>query len=289
MKQVMIVILLSLLMCTSAYAAPSAIVEAEGHSCMGVDKSRRQTEQEARADAKRNAVENAKTYVRSQTQVENFQLGKDIIEAYSSATVTILEELKAGSGWYNEKDVGDCYRFHIKAEVIPDEKALAAASKKAYGNPDSDPAAPLNVRVSTDKSDYRPGEHIRVYLQGNKPFYARVLYKDASGRLLQILPNPYRNQNYFQGGAVYEIPSGDDRFHMVITPPFGAERIVVHASTAPLGDIDLESAGAVYEVKTRSADVGARSRGVALVGGSSPSKPIGAEFAESQADLQTGK
>ena len=33
------------------YAAQSTITEAEGYSCMGIDKSRKQTEQEAMADA----------------------------------------------------------------------------------------------------------------------------------------------------------------------------------------------------------------------------------------------
>ena len=53
--------------------------------------------------------------------------------------------------------------------------------------------------------------------------------------MVQILPNPYRNENYFQGGAVYEIPSGNDRFDLEISPPFGKENITVYASTSPLG------------------------------------------------------
>ena len=267
--------------------ARSAIVEAEGYSCMGVDKSKRDTEKEARADARRNAVENAKTYVKSQTQVTDFQLEKDFIEAYSNAAVTIVDELKSGTGWYQDAQSGECYRIRVKAEVVPDEKALTAASQKAYGA--DNPAAPLDVRIWTEKAEYRQEETIKVYLKGNRPFYARVLYKDASGQVLQLLPNPYRNENYFQGGIVYEIPSGNDRFHMVVTPPFGVEQVILHASTAPLGDIDLEAAGGVFSVKTRSADIGTKSRGVKLVGGSTPSKPAGAEFVEGQVEVKTMK
>lgn len=47
-----------------SYAAQSTIVETAGEACMGDDKSRKQTEAEAMAHAKRAAVENASTYIR---------------------------------------------------------------------------------------------------------------------------------------------------------------------------------------------------------------------------------
>ena len=71
-------------------------------------------------------------------------------------------------------------------------------------------------------------------MKGNKPFYVRVVYEDADGSILQLLPNPYRQDNYFNGGVVYEIPSGNDRFELEVSPPFGEENIVVYA---PAGHI----------------------------------------------------
>jgi hypothetical protein len=268
-------------------AAQSAIVVAEGYSCMGVDKSRKQTEQDAKTDVKRNAVENAKTYIKSQTQVKNFQTETDLIEAYTNGTVTILEELKSDSGWYKDTTLGDCFRIKVKAEIIPDERAMAAISKNT-AIPD-DPTGPLNVRVWTEKKEYRKGEYIRVYLKGNRPFYARVLYRDAKGKLLQILPNAYRNENYFQGGIVFEIPSGNDQFQLEVSPPFGEEQIVLYASTAPLGDIDLDESGSVYGVKTRSADIGIKTRGIKLVSGGTNNQPAGAEYIENKIELNTKK
>lgn len=278
-------------MSPAAYAGPSAIVVAEGYSCMGVDKSRRDTEKEAKADARRNAVENARTLIKSQTQVKDFQIEKDIVEAYAQANVTILEELKEGAGWHRDATSGDCYRYRIKAEVVPDEQAMERIAEKS-GIAD-DPAAPLHVRIWTDKKEYRKGDDIRIYLKGNRPFYARVLYKDAAGGITQILPNPYRQENYFQGGVVFELPEGSkDRYRLEVAPPFGGEEVIVHASTAPLGVLDIEATGAVYGVKTQSRDMGIKSRGVQIVvgGPSAPGvKPQGAEFVESRAALQTGK
>jgi len=62
---------------------------------------------------------------------------------------------------------------------------------------------------------------MRIYLKGNKPFYGKVLYKQADGSLVQLLPNPFRNQDYFNGGVVYELPSGEDHFDMEVTATFG--------------------------------------------------------------------
>ncbi|MEN6319872.1 MAG: DUF4384 domain-containing protein [Syntrophaceae bacterium] len=268
-------------------AAQSTIVVAEGYSCMGVDKSRKQTEQDAKTDVKRNAVENAKTYIKSQTQVKDFQTESDLIEAYSNGTVTIIEELKSGSGWYKDPTLGDCFRIKAKAEVIPNEKAMAAMSKNTAMSDDA--AGPLNVKVWTEKKEYHKGEYVRVYLKGNRPFYARVLYRDVKGKLLQILPNPYRNENYFHGGIVYEIPSGNDQFQLEVSPPFGDEQIILYASTAPLGEIDLEESGAVYGVKTRSKDIGMKTRGIKLVTGGTKNQPAGAEYREIKIELKTKK
>ena len=143
---------------------------------------------------------------------------------------------------------------------MPDEKAMnKAAAGKDWTE---DPAAPLSVGLWTDKQEYRQGERVRIFVRGNRPFYARILYRDAEGRTLQLLPNPYRMENYFRGGVTYEIPEGDrDRFSLEVSPPFGKEQLVLHAASAPLGDLDLEATGGVYTVKTRARDLGIKSRG----------------------------
>ncbi len=110
--------LILLLCCGTAYPAEPTITEAEGHSCMGYDKSRRQTEQEALANAKRNAAEKVKTYIESETSIRNFALENDTVQSYANATIKILVTLE--STWYRDESAGDCYRVRIRAEVVPD-------------------------------------------------------------------------------------------------------------------------------------------------------------------------
>jgi len=89
---------------------------------MGEDKSRKQTKREALTDAKRKAVEYALTYIKSESKTKNFQLEKDIVEAYSKADVKVLETKELG--WYRDEYAGDCFKLMIKAEVVPDEQGM---------------------------------------------------------------------------------------------------------------------------------------------------------------------
>jgi hypothetical protein len=63
-------------------ADQSSITEADGQSCLGDDKSRKQTQNVALQDAKRLALEYAGSYLESETVVENFQLKSDLIKAF---------------------------------------------------------------------------------------------------------------------------------------------------------------------------------------------------------------
>ncbi|MBM4330158.1 MAG: DUF4384 domain-containing protein [Deltaproteobacteria bacterium] len=267
----------------TSYSAQSTITEAEAYACMGYDKSRKQTEEEALTNAKRKAVEFVSTYIKSETRVKDFQLEKDLIEAYANATVKVIQEME--KSWYRDPSSGDCFKLKIKAEVLPDEKAMTKIAREK-GSAD-DPSAPLNVQVWTDKKEYGKGEKIKIYVKGNKPFYARVAYKDAQGKILQLLPNLFRKDNYFNGGVVYELPSGTDRFELEVTPPFGEEEIIVYAGTNPLGEIDLKASGSIYEVKTKQQDIGIKTRAVKIRPKEGAPGSGASEFFEGKATLKT--
>lgn len=261
----------------NVYAMQSSITESEGYACMGEDRTKRQTEETALQDAKKKAIEQVSTYIQAETQVKDFELQKDIVNAFANATVKILS---ASGKWDSEPPkIGDCYRIRIKAEVIPDEFAM----KRILETKDlDDPSLPLKVKVWTEKKEFKKGEKIKIYFKGNKPFYARIIYKQVDGSLIQILPNPYREDNYFQGGVVYEIPSGPDRFELEVTPPFGEEDIILYASTSQLGNLDLEKAESVYLVKSK--DLSEKTRGIKIV---SKGEHKAGEFFEEKLKIQT--
>jgi hypothetical protein len=105
------------------FTASTLFAESDGYACMREDKS--QTVQAAMADAKRKAIEKVLSYIKSETK--GFDLEKDMVSAYSNATVNIIKEFE--KAWYKDAQFGDCYKVKIKAEVIPDEKAMEKIAK----------------------------------------------------------------------------------------------------------------------------------------------------------------
>jgi hypothetical protein len=282
-KHFILSLILTCLMVSLLHAGQSIIIEGEGYACMGDDKSRKATETTAMADAKRKATESAATYIQSETHIKDAMLEKDLLSAYANAQVKVIQELL--KEWYKEQGLGDCYRVKLKVEVIPDEKAMAGNAKKNQDLLESDPSGPLAIRVWTDKQEYVKGERLKVFIKGNKPFFANVVYKQADNSLLQLLPNPYRDQNYFNGGVVYEIPSGDDRFDLEVSPPYGTETVTVYASTSPTGSLDVKPAGGVFSIANKLSEISTTTRGVKFVqkgGGGGV-----AEFAEATATAFT--
>jgi hypothetical protein len=152
-----------------------------------------------------------------------------------------------------------------------------------------DPSAPLKVKIWVDKQAYKQGEKVKIYLKGNKPFHARIIYKDAAGHMLQLLPNPHRPENYFNGGVIYEIPSGNDRFDLEVSPPFGQEDIMIYAATMPLGDINLAAQGNVYRVVTKSTDLPRLTRGLKIKKKADIGKDLPSEFSEEVLSIRTGQ
>jgi hypothetical protein len=195
----------------------------------------------------------------------------------------VIETLE--KSWYKNQALGDCYKVKIKTEVIPDEKVM----KKANDAVLDDPSLPLNVKVWTDKEAYRQDEKIKIYLKGNKPFFAKVIYRDAAKNNLQLLPNPYRKDNYFQGGVIYEIPSGTDKFELEVNPPFGEESIIIFASVTELGDLNLKQEGSVYSVKTKSQDIGIKTRSIKIKDASPGNAQQSGEFSEGSVIVKTKK
>jgi hypothetical protein len=255
------------------HAAESIITEADGSACMAQGKARGQVEGEATTGALENARKMAMQYIRTQGNP-----GTDAVAAYNRSSVKNLGEIE--KGWVTEESK-ECYNVKLRAEVIPEERDDKSGKRGVKVAQTSGPPAPisptaqLQVQAWTDRSGYRERQKITVYLRGNKPFFARVVYKDAGGSLVQLLPNPYRDDNYFSGGAICEIPSSQDRFELEVTPPFGTEEIIVYGSTSPLGEIDVKPAGGTYEIMLAYAEIGTKTRGVGGVRpGRAAAKPV---------------
>jgi hypothetical protein len=141
---------------------------------------------------------------------------------------------------------GDKYsvQLEVEVELFPKEGSAAPVGM----------LAPLSISVRTDKITYREGEEVFLYVRGNKDFYGRITYEDASGAIIQVLPNLFRSDALFKGGVVYRVPGEDDRFRLRISPPFGRERFTVYASTGKLGEISVKAVDSASGLRFSSDD-----------------------------------
>jgi len=259
----------------------SNIVEVDGYAQLSEEKNIRAVRQEAFANARRQALENAETHIKSQTRVENYQLQYDLIESGAEGVVKVLEQ----------KDLGieNNSRYHvwIKAEVT---YILRPPTEPSQQKVLMSPEAPLTVKVWTDKKTYSDGEYITIHMEGNRDFYARILNIGSNRKVIQLLPNGYRQTNHFRGGQRYQIPGAGDRFSLKVTLPYGQERIVVYASETPMGDIPMKSLGAgLQEYQGSNDDLAFRVRSIQPVarpaGGVTPGST---EFYEASWTVETG-
>lgn len=245
------------------YSSASVIMEVEAEACMGQERSRQQTEKLAQAEAKRSAAERAKTYVASETSVENGRLMEDLIASYAKATVRVLDELE--KGWFQTDPAGgfvdSCYRVRIKAEVIPAPlpPPVVAKAKTEFMSP----KAPLTVELWMDKEVYHIGDRMKFFFRGNKPFYAHAVYQDAEGNMIEV--TPHNQPRHYEGGVVYEIPSTKDTFVLDVTPPIGKEQLTLYASTHPIADYTGQASRGVLLISPDKRPMDVLTRGLAVV------------------------
>ena len=107
MRKIIFFLIVSLCIATQLYAAQSTIKIAEGSACMGDDKSRKQTEIAAMADARRNAIESVQTYITSATEVKDFELQKDLVSAYVAVRSSLFDSTDILKFDQIEKDLID--------------------------------------------------------------------------------------------------------------------------------------------------------------------------------------
>ncbi len=102
----------------------------------------------------------------------------------------------------------------------------------------------LKVSLWAASKSFREGELIRFSLKGTRDFYTTIIYQDAQGNLVRVIPNPNRGQTLFKGEVTHVIPDRKlDRFFLKVSPPFGVETIYAYASTEPMPEIAGDDIG----------------------------------------------
>ncbi len=222
----------------------SVIVTTEGYAFLGGNMTLNDARKAAFTDAKQKACERGVVEIESNTLVKNGILEYALDKSQSDCGLRILEEKELGI------EQGNRYHVQIRAHIL--YTLLDREGRKAPpGGPADGPAAPLVVRVWTEKKAYRQGEAMTIYLKGNRRFYGKIVAINSAGEMLQLLPNIWRTSHQFDGGKRYRVPdpAAGDKFEIRVTrPPYGRELIMVFASEAPLGQLPLKPSGGLFGI-----------------------------------------
>ncbi|MBI4518619.1 MAG: DUF4384 domain-containing protein, partial [Deltaproteobacteria bacterium] len=255
----------------STQAAPdeekrSSIHEVDGFAQLSENETLAQTRANAFASAKRQALEAARTFVRSKTAVKDFQVEYDVVQAASEGEVAVLEQKDFG--------VENNSRYHVwvRAEVTYTLRSRRPAVVASTAGPEEtdvllDSDSPLTVRVWTEKKSYQTAELVKVFIVGNKDFNARLVDIQPDGTILQLLPNDHRRDSRFKAGRVYEIPGEGDGFKLEVNPPYGEDRIEVFASDATIGVVGTEpvvGSGGLRRVSSTAEEMSKSIRGLRI-------------------------
>lgn len=110
------------------------------------------------------------------------------------------------------------------------EEIASAAPAASEGSADA--AHGLQVSAALDRPDrlYKHGDSLVLTLETSEDAYVWVFDTGTSGKVHQIFPNRYAEDNFVRGGMPVAIPGADAKYDLAVSHPRGAELVTVIAS-----------------------------------------------------------
>ena len=144
-------------------------------------------------------------------------------------------------------------RVAFSSELMPPDMSLkpdnfgqAQRVEKVFEQ-DRPISSGFDVKLWLDRpegSTYVEDEKMVVYFVSNRDCYIRLIYHDAYGDNYEIFPNGCDQDNFVRANMVKSIGNPESAIAFVVSgPPFGVERLWVHASTARLSQLPGEPVG----------------------------------------------
>ncbi len=104
-------------------------------------------------------------------------------------------------------------------------------------------ASTIEIDITThlgDKQTYEEGDTIEFLMNLSESAFVLILYIDAAGNIIQILPNHYSTTSYVKAGLYINIPERSAPVQFTVSAPFGREVVWAYAARAPFPDLPGE-------------------------------------------------
>ncbi len=125
----------------------------------------------------------------------------------------------------------------------------------------------LKVSASVNRADhtYNHGDKVVLTIKTTKDAYVYVLDTGTSGKVHQIFPNKYAQENFVKANVPVAIPA-DDMYDFVVSHPKGPELLTVIASTdaSPLTDNLIDGSAGPFMALRGTAESVAKDLSVSL-------------------------
>jgi hypothetical protein len=202
----------------------------------------------------------------TQAVIDGADAALESIYTVDSGEVTITLALKAAG---NDRLIAVASAA-VRRETLPGGVALMPARGDSVAPP-ADFGAGIRLEITSHLGDgqtYADGDSISYFVRTDRDAYLLLVYEDAAGNLIRILPNRYAGKGRYRAGSTLQIPAPGDGFEFTITPPFGQERVWAFSASTPFptlpGD-ELENG--LMLLKGNLSDIFARVRAVSKGGG----------------------
>ncbi len=90
------------------------------------------------------------------------------------------------------------------------------------------------LKLWTNKSDFRIGEQLQINFSVDQPMYVRIVVINSEGHISTLFPNVYQSDNYIKPNKVYQVPPLNADFTLDIGAPSGTDKIRAVASKNPI-------------------------------------------------------
>lgn len=99
----------------------------------------------------------------------------------------------------------------------------------------------INIDVTTHLGGvktFMDGDSISFLMSLDSDAYVMVIYQNARGELIQLVPNKRRQAYFLKTGLFIPLPDASDPFVFKIRPPFGREVVWAFASDVAMPELE---------------------------------------------------
>ncbi len=133
----------------------------------------------------------------------------------------------------------DLLAEHLQNDLMQKPVALVAVDQLTSAST-AQQANAIDLEITSELGDgqtYVEGDVISYFVSSSHDAFLLLIYQDASGNLIQILPNQYSANHIYSADLYFQVPGENVGFQFEIAAPFGDEHVWAFASTGKFSDL----------------------------------------------------